>query len=36
MTTKPTTTRKWSAIIAILAVCFAVGYGIGYLVGKFM
>ena len=34
MTTKPSTTRKWSVIFAGIALCFAVGYGIGYLIGK--
>ena len=34
MNGKPSTTRKWSVIFAIIALCFVVGYGIGYLVGK--
>ena len=34
MTSKPSVTRKWSLIIAIVATCFIVGYAIGYLIGK--
>ena len=35
MTSKPTTQpRMWLYIVAILALCYIVGYGIGYLVGK--
>ena len=34
MTSKPSSTRKWSVIVAVIAICFIVGYAIGYLVGK--
>lgn len=36
MAEQPKTIRKWMTILAILAICFAVGYGIGYLVGKLL
>ena len=36
MTTKPTSTRKWSVIIAIIALCFIVGFAIGYVIGKLL
>lgn len=36
MTSKPLSTRKWSVIVAVIAICFIVGYAIGYLVGKIL
>lgn len=36
MSSKPTSTRKWSAIIAIIAICLGIGYAIGYVIGKFL
>lgn len=36
MTSKPSSTRKWSVVIAILAICVIVGFGIGYLIGKML
>lgn len=36
MTRKPSSTRKWSVIVAVIAICFIVGYAIGYLVGKIL
>lgn len=36
MTSKPSSTRKWSVVIAIIATCFVVGYGIGYLIGSIL
>ncbi len=36
MTSKPSSTRKWSVIVAVIAICFIVGYAIGYLVGKIL
>ena len=36
MTRKPASTRKWSVVIAIIATCCVVGYGVGYLIGKFL
>ena len=36
MTSKPSSTRKWSAVIGIIALCFIVGYSVGYLIGKML
>ena len=36
MTSKPSSTRKWSVVIAVLAICGVVGYAIGYLIGKML
>lgn len=36
MTSKPSSTRKWSVVIAIIAACFVVGFGIGYLIGSIL
>gem|GEM_PF-3269828 len=34
MSERPTVKRKWSVIVAIIALCFVLGYGIGYAIGK--
>ena len=36
MTSKPSSTRKWSVIVAVIAICFIVGFGIGYLIGTIL
>ena len=36
MASQPTSTRKWSVVIALLATCLIVGYGIGYLIGNML
>ena len=36
MTNTPTSTRKWSVVVAIMATCVIVGFGIGYLIGTIL
>ena len=36
MASESTSTRKWSVVVAIMATCVIVGFGIGYLIGKML
>ena len=36
MTAKSSSTRKWSVVVAVLATCAVVGFGVGYLIGTLL
>ena len=36
MAVKSSSTRKWSVVVAVLATCAVVGFGVGYLIGTLL